>query len=120
MRHVHYVHHRSSVPTPFSTYAFHWVEAAMLSSVMILLLMVWDLGIGTVLLFPVVSLLLNNIGHMNYAVFPKATSDQLPSACLRHTLHHTRVRGNYGFYLPWLDQVLRTRIAGRELHDEHS
>jgi len=113
-RRVHIVHHQSVVPTPFSTYSFHWCEAALLSSVMILLLLVMPLGIGTVLLFPAISLALNSIGHMNYAIFPHKLSSAIPAACRRHTMHHGRVHGNFGFYLPWLDALLHTRIANHE------
>ena len=110
---VHAVHHRSITPTPFSTYSFHWCEAAMLSSVMILLLTVWPLDIVTVIIFPGVSLIANSIGHMNYAVFPNKTSGELLAACQRHTAHHTRWTGNYGFYLPWFDRWLSTRVEPR-------
>ena len=108
LRHVHVVHHRSVVPTPFSTYSFHWGEALLLSSVMILWLLVLPLGIGTVVIFPLVSLTVNCIGHMNYALFPRANLTDLLAGCRRHTWHHTH-GGNYGFYLPWLDALFRTR-----------
>lgn len=117
-RTVHVVHHRSVVPTPFSTYSFHPVEAAMLSSVMILLLLVWPLDIVTIVVFPLVSLIANSIGHMNYAVFPAKHSGELLAACQRHTAHHTRVTGNYGFYLPWLDRWLSTRLHQRRDRDD--
>jgi lathosterol oxidase len=35
-RHMHRIHHESVVPTPFSTYSFHWLEAVLLGSVMLL------------------------------------------------------------------------------------
>ncbi len=111
-RHVHLHHHRSVVPTPFSTYSFHWVEAAFLSSVMILLLLVRELGALTVLAFPVLSLAINNLGHMNYAVFPGKPVTALLAACRRHTLHHGRVTGNFAFFLPWPDAWLGTRVRG--------
>ncbi len=111
-RHVHVAHHRSLVATPFSTYSFHWFEATLLSSVMILLLLVYDLGIGAVLVFPLISLALNSIGHMNYAVFPQRPVNALLAGCRRHALHHSRNVGNFGFYLPWLDRWLGTRVPG--------
>ncbi|MEM7255636.1 MAG: sterol desaturase family protein [Pseudomonadota bacterium] len=111
---VHYVHHRSIVPTPFSTFSFHWFEATMLSSVMILLLLVWPLDIVTVAVFPMVSLVANSIGHMNYAVFPDKSLEDFFAACQRHTAHHTRWVGNYGFYFPWIDRLLGTRVAAKE------
>lgn len=107
LRHVHAVHHRSVVPTPFSTFSLHWFEALALSSVMLAWLLLFPLGIGTVLLFPAVSLALNTIGHLNYALIRHARSEDLLAGCRRHTSHHTR-SGNYGFYLPWLDRLFGT------------
>ena len=108
LQRVHAVHHRSVVPTPFSTYSFHSVEAFLLSSVMLLWLLVLPLGITTVILFPALSLLLNCIGHMNYAIFPRAGVEDILAGCRRHTWHHTH-GGNFGFYLPWLDTLFGTR-----------
>ena len=112
-RKVHVVHHRSVVPTPFTTYSFHWVEATMLSSVMILMALVWPLDIVSMIVFPGISLIANSIGHMNYAVFPDKDHGELLAACQRHTAHHTRWNGNYGFYWPLLDRWLGTRLERR-------
>tara|TARA_R110002096_G_scaffold29509_4_gene88918 strand:- start:8353 stop:9132 length:780 start_codon:yes stop_codon:yes gene_type:complete len=108
-RRIHREHHRSAIPTPFSTFSFHWIEAVMLSSVMILLMPFRHLNIGVILFFPVASLIYNNIGHMNYAVFPQHRLGSFFSSCRRHTMHHTRIRGNYGFVLPWFDFLFKTR-----------
>ncbi len=117
MRHVHAVHHRSRVPTPWSTYAFHPLEAAALSSVMILLLLVAELSIVAVLAFPAVSLLLNTIGHANWALIRSHREEDLLAGARRHTAHHARGGGNYGFYTPCLDWLLGTRIRARGADD---
>lgn len=108
--HVHQRHHRSIVPTPFSTYNFHWFEAVLLSSVMISCMFFYDLSFAMVLFFPTLSLLINNIGHMNYAIFPNKPMTALFASCKRHTLHHTRIHGNFGFFLPWIDGFLGTNL----------
>jgi sterol desaturase/sphingolipid hydroxylase (fatty acid hydroxylase superfamily) len=110
-RKVHRLHHLSVVPTPFSTYSFHWFEAVLLSSVMVLYMAAVPLSMGAIILFPVLSLFMNNIGHMNYAVFPRLALNHLFSSCRRHTLHHTHIKGNYGFAFPWFDEGLKTRAA---------
>ncbi len=110
-RHVHRHHHLSVVPTPFSTYSFHWFEAVLLSSVMVTYMAFAPLSMGAIILFPALSLFMNNIGHMNYAVFPKLALNHLFSSCRRHTLHHTHIKGNYGFAFPWFDETFRTRSA---------
>jgi sterol desaturase/sphingolipid hydroxylase (fatty acid hydroxylase superfamily) len=108
-RHVHRIHHESIVPTPFSTYSFHWVEAAMLGSVLFVATLVYDfhpLALGSL---PLLSLLLNTIGHWNYDVF----AGRRRSASVEHSLHHRLVQGNYGFYLPILDRWFSTKLQKR-------
>lgn len=105
--------YRCVEPTPFSTCSLHWFEAILLSSVMLLLLLVWPLDIITVLVFPGIRLVANSIGHMNDAMFPGKAPSQCLTACQRHTAHHIRWVGNYGFYSPWLDRLLGTRGSPR-------
>ncbi len=92
-RRVHRLHHLSVVPTPFSTFSFHWGEALLLSSVMVLYMAVVPLSMGAIILFPVLAL------------------NHIFSSCRRHTLHHTHIKGNYGFAFPWFDEGLKTRAA---------
>lgn len=110
-RHVHSVHHRSRVPTPFSTYAFHPVEATLLGSVMVLLQLFYDVSIYGAIFYPLVSLTMNTLGHLNYSVLPGHWWSAPLRASEHHGLHHRKVQGNYGFQLPVLDQVLGTELS---------
>lgn len=107
-RHVHRIHHESVVPTPFSTYSFHWLEAVLLGSVMILPMFFLKFSAASLLALPVMSIFFNTIGHCNYNVFAKHPS--IHSASQEHSLHHLRVAGNYGFYLPFLDIWAKTTL----------
>lgn len=107
-RHVHRIHHRSVVPTPWSTYAFHPVEAALLGSVMVTALLLRDLSIVAVVVYPLVSLAMNCLGHLNYALLEDRPVGKLLAASVRHSQHHHRVKGNYGFLVPQLDALLST------------
>lgn len=107
-RHVHRVHHESVVPTPFSIYSFHWFEAILLGSVMILALMAFKPSVEALLGLPLTSLFFNAIGHCNYNVFANHTA--IHSAAVQHSDHHRRVAGNYGFYLPLLDRLFQTAL----------
>jgi lathosterol oxidase len=110
-RWVHRHHHRSIRPTSWSTFAMHPVEATLLGSVMVIVMPLHAFAWLTLLLFPAVSLTLNNIGHMNYDIAP-TSSDWSPLAgSRRHELHHRRVHGNYGFMLPLLDRLFRTELT---------
>jgi Delta7-sterol 5-desaturase len=109
-RWVHRHHHRAIRPTPWSTFAMHPLEAILLGSVMVLVMPFHDFSWLTLLLFPVVSLALNNVGHMNYDVAP-GVSDWHPLAgSRRHEQHHHFVHGNYGFMLPLLDRLFKTEL----------
>ena len=110
-QHIHREHHRAIRPTPFSTYAMHPVEAALLGSVMVLVQPFHAFSLPTLLLFPLVSLAMNNLGHMNYDLVPRRGIWHPLAATRRHERHHRHVTGNYGFLLPVLDRWLGTDIA---------
>ncbi|MDC0709113.1 sterol desaturase family protein [Stigmatella sp. ncwal1] len=113
-RHVHSVHHRSRVPTPFSTYSFHPVEALLLGSVMVTLQLFYDLSFWAALTYPVVSLLMNTLGHLNYALATPSWWSTPLRASEHHSLHHRRVNGNFGFQSPVLDRLLGTELPSQE------
>lgn len=108
----HAQHHRSVVVTPFATYCFHPVEAALLGSVLPLIMPCWNFSPQALLFLPLYSLLINLMGHSNYDLFPGRRTGQLSTFSRRHQMHHARGHGNYGFLLPWLDGLLGTRFTG--------
>jgi sterol desaturase/sphingolipid hydroxylase (fatty acid hydroxylase superfamily) len=110
-QHVHREHHRAIRPTPYSTYAMHPVEAALLGSVMVLVQPFHAFSLPTLILFPLVSIAMNNLGHMNYDLVPRRGVWHPLAATRRHERHHRHVTGNYGFLLPVLDRWLGTDIA---------
>ena len=104
-------HHRSVVTTPWSTYSFHPIEALMLGNIILLPMLVHDFYFWSLASVPVLSLILNLIGHSNYDFFPSVSDTHPLAASRRHHLHHARPAGNYGFALAFMDQIMRTRVA---------
>ena len=107
---VHYIHHRSLHPTSFSTYSFHWVEAFLLSTVMIIPMFFYDFCYLTLLLLPVMSIFLNTLGHWSYDLFPGDNRNKLLKCSVLHGIHHKKVHGNYGFFLHYFDSWFGTEI----------
>lgn len=104
MKKVHYIHHRSSIPTVYSVFSFHWIEALLLSTVPLIILLFLPFSIIAVFVFPLVSILLNFAGHCNYRFGNgKGTSWSLFGTY--HNQHHSRGRKNYGFSLNFLDKL---------------
>jgi sterol desaturase/sphingolipid hydroxylase (fatty acid hydroxylase superfamily) len=109
LRRFHLPHHRSVVTTPWSTYAFHPVEALMLGNVILLPMLVHDFSVYALLSVPLFSLLFNSIGHSNYDWNP-AGHTVFHNASRRHHLHHACFHGNYGFMFPFMDKVFKTAL----------
>ncbi|QDH69446.1 sterol desaturase family protein [Marilutibacter alkalisoli] len=110
MRRFHAMHHRSHVPTPWSTYAFHPVEAAMLGSVPLIPMLLHDFSFAALMTLPVLSIALNNLGHSNYEASRDAPARGWLGASRRHHLHHACYHGNYGFLLEVFDRMFGSVI----------
>lgn len=115
LRRFHQHHHRSRVTTPFSTYSFHPLEAVLLGNVILLPMLVHDFSFAALLSLPVMSLLLNNLGHSNYDFAPGVGHDHWLAASRRHHLHHARYHGNYGFLFNFMDRWCRTRLPDEDV-----
>ncbi len=105
---VHASHHQSVVTTPWSTYAFHPVEAMLLGSVLLLPMAVWPFTWISLMLLPIVSPTYNAVGHSNYRALPRRW--RWLSNAQDHHLHHACHRGNYGFLMTFMDACLGTKL----------
>jgi sterol desaturase/sphingolipid hydroxylase (fatty acid hydroxylase superfamily) len=106
MRHIHWIHHKSVVPTVYSVYSFHWIEAFLLGSVPISIGYWVSFSPMTLLLYPVTSILLNFAGHCNYR-FGDGTGSQWFTFGTTHNQHHAKGAKKYGFatfILDWIHQ----------------
>lgn len=103
MRNVHYVHHKSKLPTVYSVYSFHWFEALLLSTVPLTIAPLINFSPLAIFLYPLTSILFNYAGHCNYR-FGNGTGPGWAIFSTRHTEHHFKVRKNFGFALNYLDQ----------------
>lgn len=110
LRRFHGQHHRSTVATPFSTYAFHPVEAILLGSVPLIPMLLHDFSFAALLSLPLMSIVLNTLGHTNYEFSARAPARGFFGASRRHHLHHAHYHGNYGFLIGTFDRLLGTAL----------
>lgn len=110
LRRFHGAHHQSHTATPFSTYALHPVEAALLGSVPLLPMLLHDFSLQALAMLTVLSIALNNLGHSNYEFSARAPASGWRAASRRHHLHHACYHGNYGFLLDIFDRVAGTLL----------
>ena len=104
MKKVHYIHHKSLVPTVFSVYSFHWLEALLLSTVPLSIVPFIPFSFTAIALYPMSSILLNFAGHCNYR-FGKGKGESWRLFGTHHNEHHNKGRQNYGFAINFLDKL---------------
>jgi len=104
MKHIHFIHHKSNIPTIYSVFSFHWLEALLLSTMPLTIVLFIPFSIIAVSIFPLISILINFSGHCNYR-FGKGEGNSWRLFGTYHNEHHSRGRKNYGFALNILDKL---------------
>ncbi len=104
MKRVHYIHHKSKVPSVYSVYSFHWVEAFLLSTVPVTIAPFISFAPLAFVIYPLVSILLNYAGHCNYR-FGVGKGRNWQLIATNHNEHHFKGKHNYGFASDLLDRL---------------
>jgi len=104
MRHIHKVHHQSVIPTVYSVFSFHWIEALLLSTVPLCIIPFVAFAPLAIVLYPVASILLNFAGHCNYR-FGSGKSKSSMKFSTHHNEHHHHFSKSYGFASQFLDKL---------------
>ncbi len=108
MKNVHIIHHRSRIPTIYSVYSFHPLEAILLSTVPLLLDLIIPLSPLAIAIYPFTSIILNLIGHCNYRVW-KTEGPSWFRLATSHNEHHVIGKQNFGFASSILDKLVKRK-----------
>jgi lathosterol oxidase len=111
-RHAHLLHHKSTNPSPWTSYSFHLFEAVIEGLVLIPIVFLLPVHPLTILLFTVVAFSINVYGHLGYEVAPKwfrySWLFEVLNTSVHHNLHHSKFKGNYGLYFRVWDRAMDT------------
>ncbi len=111
-KNIHYVHHRFREPSIFSTFCFHPIEAFIQVGIFPLLLVIFPLHLYVLILFGLISFLMNVYGHFGYDFYPDLRYNKVLKKILNtsthHYMHHKYNRYNYSLYLNYLDFLMNT------------
>jgi len=110
-KHVHKVHHWSKEPTSYSIFSFHWFEAFLLGTVIFFPLFFHEFQVYSLLSLPVMSLIINLLGHCNHEVPRDLPSSNFRKYTFRHSMHHKWSSGNFGFMLTIFDKLFKTEVS---------
>jgi len=104
---VHKVHHASVLPTVFTSFSFHPLEAILQFLFFPLFLCVVPFHVVTLLIVLVFLTISAVINHSGVEIFNKMTLTNLIGAT-HHDLHHKEFTNNFGLYFTWWDKWMKT------------
>lgn len=111
-KHVHFVHHLSTNPSPWAAYSFHPLEAIVQAMVLPVILMILPVHQLVVALFLIYMIVRNVWGHLGYELFPnifmKTSWLNWHTTTTHHSMHHQFTRSNFGLYFTWWDNWMKT------------
>ena len=109
---THLVHHKSTNPSPWSSYSFHILEAITEGLVLVPIVILLPMHPLTILLFTVTGFIINVYGHLGYEIMPKwfrfTLAFEILNTSVHHNLHHSKFKGNYGLYFRIWDRMMDT------------
>jgi sterol desaturase/sphingolipid hydroxylase (fatty acid hydroxylase superfamily) len=117
-RRVHAVHHKSVDVNPFSVYSFHPFEAFILGAAVFPVLFLVPIYLPALGVLQVVGMMNNIMSHLGYEFLPRWYARIPPFRWMNtatfHSLHHTKLSGNYGLFFRFWDRALGTEVPEYE------
>lgn len=111
-KHVHLIHHKSTNPSPWTSYAFHPFEAVIEAGIMPLIAFTLPVHPSALVLFLLLQFIYNVYGHLGYELYPKNFHKSMIGRWINtgtaHNLHHKHFTGNYGLYFLIWDRTMGT------------
>jgi lathosterol oxidase len=111
-KHAHVLHHKSTNPSPWTSYSFHLFEAVVEGLVLVPIVFLLPMHPFSILLFTVAAFIINVYGHLGYEITPKWFRHtwlfEALNTSVHHNLHHSKFKGNYGLYFRLWDRVMGT------------
>lgn len=108
----HVVHHKSTNPSPWASFAFQPTEAFIESGIIYLFALTFPVHLIHILSFLVFMTVYNVYGHLGFELFPKGANRhwllKWLNTSVNHNMHHQYFKGNYGLYFTWWDRLMNT------------
>ncbi|MBO9618867.1 MAG: sterol desaturase family protein [Niabella sp.] len=109
---IHRTHHKSTNPSPWTSYSFHVLEAVTEGGVLFVIAFTIPIHLTAIFLFTTAAFLINVYGHLGYEVMPKKFRYSwlfgIITTSVYHNLHHSKFKGNYGLYFRIWDRLMST------------
>ncbi|WP_374949897.1 sterol desaturase family protein [Mucilaginibacter sp.] len=111
-KHSHVLHHRSTNPSPWSSYSFHFFEAFTEGLILLIVTILLPMNALAIGLFILVGFVINVYGHLGFEVAPLWLRNtplfEIINTSVHHNVHHSKFKGNYGLYFRIWDRLMGT------------
>jgi Delta7-sterol 5-desaturase len=111
-RFFHIVHHKSTNPSPWASFAFNPTEAVIESGIIYVFAFTIPVHFIHIFVFLIFMTVYNVYGHLGYELFPKGFNrhwlGKWFNTSVNHNMHHQYFKGNYGLYFTFWDRIMGT------------
>jgi Delta7-sterol 5-desaturase len=111
-RFFHIVHHKSTNPSPWASFAFNPAEAVVESGIVYLFAFTIPVHFIHIFTFLIFMTVYNVYGHLGYELFPRGFNrhwlGKWFNTSVNHNMHHQYFKGNYGLYFTFWDRIMGT------------
>jgi len=108
----HVVHHKSTNPSPWASFAFQPTEAFIESGIIYVFAFTFPVHFIHIFSFLIFMTIYNVYGHLGFEIFPKGFNRhwffRWFNTSVNHNMHHQYFKGNYGLYFTWWDRLMNT------------
>ncbi|MCX6313980.1 MAG: sterol desaturase family protein [Sphingobacteriales bacterium] len=108
----HVLHHKSTNPSPWASFAFQPTEAFMESAIVYVFAFSFPIHFIHLFSFLIFMTIYNVYGHLGFEIFPRGFNRhwffKWFNTSVNHNMHHQFFKGNYGLYFTWWDRWMKT------------
>lgn len=108
----HLVHHKSTNPSPWASYAFHPLEGFVEAGIIIPIAFLIPFHFSAMFVFLLFMMIYNVYGHLGFEILPtqwhKHPIGKYINTSIDHNVHHKYFKGNYGLYFLFWDRWMGT------------
>jgi lathosterol oxidase len=109
---VHLVHHKSTSPTPWTSFSFHPLEGIMQGLGLFIPMFIVPLHTYAIAAIIIIMTVLNVMGHLGYELFPQGATRSKTwgwhNVVTHHDMHHKHFNYNFALYFNWWDKWMGT------------
>lgn len=110
----HRIHHMSRIPTVWTSFSFHPVEAFAQAVILLILVTIFPIHWILFFLFLLVMSLTGFLNHLGYELYPEILEKKFGFInASHHQYHHKDMNSNFGLYFTWWDRWLKTEALDR-------